>query len=82
VKFRGYEKHHLYRCTWVVVTFDKSLTPEQRQGPGDILPLKWKSFQTAEGEIDTWTFDKDQAHATDNGGKTAEAKLHRARDDR
>ena len=39
--------------------------------------MKWKSFQTAEGDIDTWTFDKDQAHATLNGGKTAEIKLKR-----
>jgi hypothetical protein len=64
---------------WVVVTFDKSVTAEQRQALGDILPhvfpVKWKSFQVAEGNIDTWTFDKDQAHATLNGGKTAEVKL-------
>ena len=64
---------------WVVVTFDKSVTAEQRQGLGEILPhvfpVKWKSFQVAEGNIDTWTFDKDQAHATLNGGKTAEVKL-------
>jgi hypothetical protein len=64
-----------------LVTFDKATTAEQRQGLGEILghvfPVKWKSFQTAEGSIDTWTFDKDQAHATLNGGKTAEVKLKR-----
>lgn len=64
---------------WVVVTFDKSVTAEQRQSLAAILPsvfpVKWKSFQVAEGNIDTWTFDKDQAHATLNGGKTAEVKL-------
>jgi hypothetical protein len=64
---------------WVVVTFDKSVTVEQRHGLGEILPhvfpVKWKSFQVAEGNIDTWTFDKDQAQATLNGGKTAEVKL-------
>ena len=38
--------------------------------------MKWKSFQTAEGDI-TWAADKDQAHATLNGGKTAEIKLKR-----
>jgi len=27
--------------------------------------------------LDTWTFDKDHAHATLNGGKTAEVKLTR-----
>jgi len=66
---------------WVVATFDKATTAEQRQALGTILgyvfPVKWKSFQTAEGDIDTWTFDKDHAHATLNGGKTAEVKLTR-----
>jgi hypothetical protein len=66
---------------WVVVTFDKSVTSEQRSGLLEIVPhvfpVKWKSFQTAEGSIDTWTFDKDQGHATLNGGKTGEVKLHR-----
>jgi hypothetical protein len=66
---------------WAVVTFDKATTPEQRQALGDIvghvLPVKWKSLQTAEGDIDTWTFDKNSAHATLNGGKTAEVKLKR-----
>ena len=55
-----------------LVTFDKATAAGQRQGLGEILghvfPVKWKSFQTAEGDIDTWTFDKDQAHATLNGG--------------
>ena len=64
-----------------LVTFDKATTADQRQALGDILghvfPVKWKSFETAEGNIDTWTFDKDQAHATLNGGKTAEVKLKR-----
>ena len=66
---------------WALVTFDKATTPQQREALGVILghvfPVKWKSFQTAEGNIDTWTFDKDQAHATLNGGKTAEVKLKR-----
>jgi hypothetical protein len=64
---------------WVIVTFDTSVTPEQQQGISEILPhvfpVKWKSFQVAEGNIDTWTFDKDQAHATLNGGKTGDVKL-------
>jgi hypothetical protein len=66
---------------WALVTFDKATTPEQRQALGEILghvfPVKWKSFKTAEGNIDTWTFDKDTARATLNGGKTAEVKLRR-----
>jgi hypothetical protein len=66
---------------WAVVTFDKATTPDQRQALGEIIghvfPVKWNSLQTAEGSIDTWTFDKNQAHATLNGGKTAEVKLKR-----
>ena len=64
-----------------LVTFDKATTAEQRQGLGDILghvfPVKWKSFATAEGNIDTWTFDNNQAHATLNGGKTAEGQAQK-----
>src|ERR1041385_4855891 len=67
---------------WALVTFDKATTPEQRKALGEIIghvfPVKWNSLQTAEGTIDTWTFDKNEAHATLNGGKTAEVKLHRA----
>ena len=66
---------------WALVTFDKATSPEQRKAIGEILgyvfPVKWKSFQTAVGDIDTWTFDKDTAHATLNGGRTAEVKLKR-----
>jgi hypothetical protein len=66
---------------WVLVTFDKGTSADQRKALGDILghvfPVKWKSFDTAEGNIDTWTFDKNTAHATLNGGKTAEVKLKR-----
>ena len=66
---------------WAQVTFDKGATAEQRQALGEIIghvfPVKWKSLQIAEGNIDTWTFDKDHAHATLNGGKTAEIKLAR-----
>ena len=66
---------------WAILTFDKSVTSEQRQGLTEIaqhvFPVKWKSFQTAEGDIDTWLFDADKAHATLNGGKTAEVVLHR-----
>lgn len=64
---------------WAVVTFDKKLTKEQRDGIAQILPhvfpVKWKSFQVAEGDIDTWQYDANSAHATLDGGKTAEVKL-------
>ena len=65
---------------WALVTFDKDTTPDQRQALGEILghvfPVKWASFNTGEGSID-WTADKDHAHASLNGGKTAEVKLTR-----
>jgi hypothetical protein len=64
-----------------LVTFDSATTPDQRKALGEILgyvfPVKWKTFETAEGNIDTWTFDKNSAHATLNRGKTAEVKLKR-----
>jgi len=67
---------------WAVVTFDKAMTPAQREGLGAMLPhifpVKWKSFRTAEGSIDKWEASKDSAHATLDGGKTAEVKLKRA----
>ena len=60
---------------WAVLYFDKSLTPAQRDAIGDVagqlFPVKWKSFTTAEGVIDKWEFDKDGAHALLDGGKTA-----------
>ena len=68
------------QMNWALVTFDKATTPEQRQALGEILghvfPVKWKSFNTGEGNIE-WTAGKDQAHAALNDGKTAEIKLKR-----
>jgi hypothetical protein len=66
---------------WAVLTFDKSMTKEQRDAVaaivGHVYPVKWNSLTTAEANIDTWTFDKDTAHATMDGGKSAEVKLKR-----
>jgi hypothetical protein len=66
---------------WAVVTFDKAMSKEQREGVGAILPhlfpVKWKSLTTAEGNIDTWHYDKDTAVALLDGGKTAEVRLRR-----
>jgi hypothetical protein len=65
---------------WAVVTFDKSVTPDQRAGIGAIcshlFPVKWGSLKTAEGDID-WVSGKDAAYATLDGGKTAEVRLKR-----
>ena len=66
---------------WAVLTFDRKLSKGQRDGIAAILPslfpVKWKSFSTAEGDIDTWTYDKDQAVALLDGGKTGEVRLKR-----
>ena len=66
---------------WAVVTFDKAMTKAQRDAVGMMLghvfPVKWNSLTTAEGSIDKWTFNNEGAHATLDGGKTAEVKLVR-----
>jgi Protein of unknown function (DUF1326) len=63
---------------WAVVTFDKALSPQQREAIGKILPhvfpVKWKSFNTAEGAI-AWQAAGDTAQASIDGGKTAEVRL-------
>lgn len=65
---------------WNVLTFDKAVSPEQREAIAAILPhlfpVQWSSSQTAEGAIE-WRAGKDSAHATLDGGKTAEVKLRR-----
>lgn len=65
---------------WSILTFDKSTTKEQRDAiqviVTKLIPFKWGSFATAEGEI-RWTPGKDEAHATLDGGKTAEVALKR-----
>ncbi len=69
------------KMDWNVLTFDKGLSQAQRDAileiAGHLFPVKWNSFTTAEGAIDTWTYDKDTAVATIDGGKTAEIRLKR-----
>jgi hypothetical protein len=66
---------------WAVLYFDKAMTKEQRDAVttvmGHVFPVKWRSFTTAEASIDTWEATKDAAHATMDGGKTAEVRLKR-----
>jgi hypothetical protein len=66
---------------WAVLTFDKSTPAAQRDAiaaiAGKLYPVKWKSFTTAEGSIDTWEASKDMAVAKLDGGKTAEVRLKR-----
>lgn len=66
---------------WAVVTFDRGMTKAQRDGVAAVLahlfPVKWNSLQTAEGTIDKWEYTDDVAHATLDGGRTAEVRLRR-----
>lgn len=66
---------------WAVLYLDKTLTKEQRDAigaiAGHLFPVKWRSFKTAEGSIDKWVFNNDEAHALLDGGKTAEVRLKR-----
>jgi hypothetical protein len=66
---------------WAVLTFDKSSTPAQREAVqkivGYVFPVKWRSFNVAEGTIDTWRYDKDTAVALLDGGKSGEVRLKR-----
>jgi hypothetical protein len=74
-----FSKHQM---DWAVVTFDKSLSKEQREAIATILgrvyPVHWNSLTTAEGNIDRWEANKDTAVATMDGGKAGEVRLHRA----
>jgi hypothetical protein len=66
---------------WAVLTFDPSVTKEQRdaiqQIVGHIYPVKWKAFSVASDARMTWTAGKDRAEAKLDGGKTAEVVLSR-----
>jgi hypothetical protein len=66
---------------WAVLTYDKAMTPPQRDAVAAIMtqvfPVKWKSFTTAEGNIDVWEYTKDAARATLDGGKSGEVRLKR-----
>ncbi len=68
------------KADWIVLTFDKATTKEQRQGIETIvktlMPMQWGSYVTGEGDI-SWTAGKDEARATLDGGKTAEVHLKR-----
>ncbi len=63
---------------WAVLHFDKAMTKEQRDGVaailGHVYPVQWTSFATAEGTIE-WKNDGTVAHATLDGGKSAEVRL-------
>jgi hypothetical protein len=66
---------------WAVLTFDPSVTKEQREGIqailGHVYPVKWKSFSLASDAKMDWKYDKNHAEAKLDGGKTAEIVLNR-----
>ncbi len=65
---------------WAVLTFDPSVTPEQREGigtvVGQIYPVEWKSFSIAEDAEVHWEHSGDDAHGKLGDG-VAEVVLHR-----
>ena len=65
---------------WAVITFDPSVTKEQRDGiseiVGHVYPVKWSSFAVGTDAPMTWEAAKGDAHATLDGGKAAEVVLH------
>jgi Protein of unknown function (DUF1326)/Putative zinc-finger len=66
---------------WAVLYFDPSVNNKQREAVqiilSELMPVKWKSFRTAEAKIDNWGFNNDSAYATLDAGKTAIIKLRR-----
>lgn len=66
---------------WAVITFDPSVTKEQRNAISAIMnhvyPVKWNSFTAAKDAAMEWKFTKDRAEARLDGGKAAEVVLRR-----
>jgi hypothetical protein len=66
---------------WAVLTFDPSVTPEQREGIktilGHVYPVKWNSFTVASDAKMTWTAARDRADAKLDDGKAAQVTLNK-----
>lgn len=66
---------------WAELTFDPSVTKEQRDGIaailGQVYPVKWRSFQIAPDAAIDWGYTADRAEARMDGGKAAEVVLKR-----
>ena len=64
---------------WAVLTFDPAVSEAQQGGIKQILshmiPLKWRSFETAEDAPIEWEKSDDGARASLDGGKVAEVVL-------
>ena len=67
---------------WAVMTFDPSVTKEQREGisaiVGHVYPVKWGSMVTAPDAKIDWKAAKDRAEAKLGKGKLAEVVLRKA----
>lgn len=66
---------------WAVLTFDPSVTKEQREGiqtiMNHVMGVKWKSFTVAPDAKVEWNGGKDRAVAKLDGGKQGEVVLAR-----
>jgi len=66
---------------WAVVTFDPSVTAEQREGIKTILPhvfpAKWKSFSVAADAPVSWNATRDHAEGKLADGKSGEIVLNK-----
>jgi hypothetical protein len=66
---------------WAVLTFDPSVTKEQREGItkilGAVYPVKWNSFTVGPDKPIAWEANKDRAVAKLDDGKVAEVVLKR-----
>ena len=66
---------------WAIITFDPSVTPEQRIGIkeiiGKVYPVKWKSFTQAPDLPIEWTATKEQATAKLGGGSAGIVVLNK-----
>ncbi len=67
---------------WLVITFDPSVTKEQRDALavilGHVYPFKWNSLTVAKEDAPVeWKATKDRAEARLNGGKSGEVVLKR-----
>ncbi|HSP16625.1 MAG TPA: DUF1326 domain-containing protein [Thermoanaerobaculia bacterium] len=66
---------------WIVVTFDPSVAPAQREAIGVILshvyPSPAKDFKTGQDAVIEWKANKDRAVAMLDGGKAGEIVLKR-----
>jgi len=66
---------------WAALTFDPSVTPEQREGIkailGHVYPVKWNSFTVAQDANMTWAATSDHAEAKLSDGKAGQVTLNK-----